>query len=638
MPTKITYNGKTTEVSAGDIATITCKDYKMATDVVVEAPESEGEIAKLYSIEVTPTKAIQNVLPEGDYDGFNEVIVNPIPDEYVIPNLQEKTATENGEVTADEGYTGLSKVTVNVPSEEPNLISKTVTENGTYKASEEVDDSTIVGTWVFNDTLVYENLGLTSGGSFAIDAIFGNGKNIDRLYPYKISSSGDYIASYHSVGAGSTTTPYFYNYSDNVWSSEDYKTITINSEVNDTLEAWIKANATKTSGGATVDGYSEVIVNVVSEEPILEEITITENGEYIPSGDGYSKVTVNVEQGIDTSDATATADKILKDETAYVNGEKVTGSIETYEGANSVAARQDVTGTWRFNSTLTPPPENVQFAMNNSAEIAFTVDGGAFGGNYWKMLYRVSDNALVYFVHHEGDSSAGDGFDAYANGNFKSSKHQTVTFVQGAASAGFVAWLEVNATKIADEPTMVLPATSPNGIILTTEGKYVDKPIKVVPTLEAKSVTPTAEAQVVATSDGYVGMSAVVVEPYAPIPIEVATEAEMTALLTSGEVGGVYKYTGTTGTYENGALYVLEAELITFTIDGTEYQAEDGMTWAEWVESEYNTGGFTVINTTTVINQSENAVQYSSNSTDVKATELILNDGTYQISVGGSYD
>lgn len=42
------------------------------------------------------------------------------------------------------------------------------------------------------------------------------------------------------------------------------------------------------------------------------------------------------------------------------------------------------------------------------------------------------------------------------------------------------------------------------------------------------------------------------------IPIEVSTEAEMTALLTSGEVGGVYKYTGTTGTYENGALYVLE--------------------------------------------------------------------------------
>ena len=43
-----------------------------------------------------------------------------------------------------------------------------------------------------------------------------------------------------------------------------------------------------------------------------------------------------------------------------------------------------------------------------------------------------------------------------------------------------------------------------------------------------------------------------------PLPIEVSTEDEMTALLESGEIGGIYKYTGTTGTYENGAYYVLE--------------------------------------------------------------------------------
>lgn len=28
--------------------------------------------------------------------------------------------------------------------------------------------------------------------------------------------------------------------------------------------------------------------------------------------------------------------------------------------------------------------------------------------------------------------------------------------------------------------------------------------------------------------------------------------------------------------------------LITFTIGGVEYQAEEGMTWEEWVNSEYN--------------------------------------------------
>ena len=39
MSTKITYNGKTTELADGYIATLPCKDLKMETDVVVEAPE-----------------------------------------------------------------------------------------------------------------------------------------------------------------------------------------------------------------------------------------------------------------------------------------------------------------------------------------------------------------------------------------------------------------------------------------------------------------------------------------------------------------------------------------------------------------------------------------------------------------------
>ncbi len=32
------------------------------------------------------------------------------------------------------------------------------------------------------------------------------------------------------------------------------------------------------------------------------------------------------------------------------------------------------------------------------------------------------------------------------------------------------------------------------------------------------------------------------------------------------------------------------ATLISFTIAGTSYQAEEGMTWEEWVNSSYNTG------------------------------------------------
>lgn len=43
-----------------------------------------------------------------------------------------------------------------------------------------------------------------------------------------------------------------------------------------------------------------------------------------------------------------------------------------------------------------------------------------------------------------------------------------------------------------------------------------------------------------------------------PLPTEIATDVEMTALLDTAEIGSVYKYTGESGTYENGALYVVE--------------------------------------------------------------------------------
>ena len=122
-----------------------------------------------------------------------------------------------------------------------------------------------------------------------------------------------------------------------------------------------------------------------------------------------------------------------------------------------------------------------------------------------------------------------------------------------------------------------------NRTTLKTAGKYCTEDIVVAASLQDKTVTPTASTQTISADANYVGLGTVTVNAVpteeksvttngevtpssgkflskvtvnVPSITDVATAAEMTALLVEANVGKVYRFTGTTDeTYTNGDLY-----------------------------------------------------------------------------------
>jgi hypothetical protein len=77
------------------------------------------------------------------------------------------------------------------------------------------------------------------------------------------------------------------------------------------------------------------------------------------------------------------------------------------------------------------------------------------------------------------------------------------------------------------------------------------------------------------------------------------------------------------------------SNLITFTIAGTEYQVEEGMTWADWVESVYNTDKFKVYNDNIVKYVNQLPYFVSINYNNVLKTDIIVNGAEYEYIVPG---
>lgn len=215
------YNASLTGYShMGDLGSVYYANYEIGYDGLNgrldEVMFTAGDRLHPYALQEKTATESGEVIPDDDYYGLSKVIID-IETEL---NLQEKTVTENGEVIPDEGYNGLSKVIVDVEAEvieiEPTLQEKTITENGEFTADVDYD------------------------------------------------------------GLSKVTV--------NVQPNLQEKTVTENGEV-------IADNE--------YDGLSKVVVNIETVELMLQSITINENGVYTADEgyNGFGEVTVEVAGG-----------------------------------------------------------------------------------------------------------------------------------------------------------------------------------------------------------------------------------------------------------------------------------------------------------------------------------------------------
>ena len=104
--------------------TVTIDDIKLALQ-----DKCVGEVINLQEKTVTPTKSVQTVTPDSDYNGLSKVTVNAIPSDYIKPS-----GTLNITTNGTHNVTNYASASVNVPSED---LSSELNTYETYLSTQE---------------------------------------------------------------------------------------------------------------------------------------------------------------------------------------------------------------------------------------------------------------------------------------------------------------------------------------------------------------------------------------------------------------------------------------------------------------------------------------------------------------------
>lgn len=375
LDTKNTYVGETMafniNVTTSGIdtsdATATAEDIKTGKTAYVDGflitGVHEEETFTTQEKTISPTEDIQTITPDAEYNGLSKVIITAIADDYVgssIPTNPEITASQNT-VTIPKGYYDSDKIqtiaagalgTVNATKSAVSNHMVTITpviSGGTagYIADTDKTGSAISvaasdlvsGELSVTPTESVQTLDVTNYASASVEAI-----------------SSTYVGSEISNVTATTYTP---GTSDQIIAANQYLT-----------------------GDQTIKGDANLVAANIAKDVTIFGITGSHEGG----------------NNLDTSDATAVASDVILDKTAYVNGNKITGTLvfqNFYTGNATPEASLGADGDFYFKTTETTVADAVGTISSSDNTISLTDSSLA------------SDTYTLYYEDISGDKLEG---------------------------------------------------------------------------------------------------------------------------------------------------------------------------------------------------------------------------------------